>query len=79
MTGPRRLTAKLGVVVEPDVYGRARAAVFHLRGTEHAIAGGLSGLVNTALQHELERLEQEHVGNGGHFPEAGYLPPGPAI
>lgn len=71
------LTAALNVNVEPQVRARAKAAVAALRGSEDAVDGGLSGLVNAALAHELRRLEREH--NGGRpFPVVERLHRGPA-
>lgn len=69
------LKAQVAVNVEVDVRARARAAVAALRGTEHAIAGGMSGLVNQALIREARRLERAHHG-GEPFPQVDGLTPG---
>ena len=71
-------TTALSVNVEPEVLSRARAAVAALRGTDHAVDGGLSGLVNAALKDALDRLEALHNG-GDPFPEVRRLKRGPGL
>jgi heptaprenylglyceryl phosphate synthase len=64
--------------IEGDTLARARATVAALRGTDRAIVGGMSGLVNDALRAEIERLEAEH--NAGiPFPDVARLKRGKAI
>lgn len=73
-----RFTTALSVNIEPDVLARARAAVAALRGTDDAVDGGLSGLVNAALKDALDRLEQVHNG-GAPFPVVERLKRGPGL
>ena len=72
-----QLRAPLAVNIDPQVRERARAAIAGLRGTEDSIDGGMSGLVNAALAHELRRLEVEH-NDGKPFPNVDRLHRGPA-
>lgn len=73
-----RLDTPLGIKLSADTAARARAAVAGLRGSEHAIEGGLSGLIEQALQRELRRLERAHNG-GERFPDVERLPKGPGV
>lgn len=73
-----RAMEDLSVRIDADVKARARGAVFALRGTEQAIDGGVSGLVERLLSRELGRLEKRH--NAGEpFPLVDQLPRGPGI
>lgn len=55
-----RFDSPVSLNIERDVLTRARAAVAGLRGSELAIDGGLSGLVNDALVSRLEEIERLH-------------------
>lgn len=70
--------AQLGVNVTVETRDRARAAVAALRGTDAAVAGGLSGLVEQALLREVKRLERLHNG-GVPFDQVDGLTRGPGV
>lgn len=71
-------TVSVGILIDRATRDRARAAIAALRGTDHAIDGGMSGLIETLLAREVKRLERAH--NGGQpFPDVDRLPAGPGI
>lgn len=63
MAKSTRFDSPVSLNLERHVLTRARAAVAGLRGSESAIDGGLSGLINDALVVRLDELERDH--NGG--------------
>ncbi len=73
-----RFNSSLSANVESSTLARARAAVAGLRGTEHAIEGGMSGLVNEGLLQVVEQLEATH-NNGEPFPDVDRLRRGRAL
>lgn len=73
-----KLDAQIGVNVTAETRARARAAVAALRGTEAAIDGGLSGLVEQALAREVKRLERAH-NDGQPFDQVHGLTRGPGV
>ncbi|MCL2542307.1 MAG: hypothetical protein FWE71_07610 [Nocardioidaceae bacterium] len=73
-----RLDTPLGIKLSAETAARARALVAGLRGTPEALDGGLSGLIEQALERELRRLERAHNG-GQRFPDVERLPKGPGV
>jgi len=68
----------VGISIDRLTRDRARAAVAALRGTDAAIDGGLSGMVERLLAREVSRLERKH-NDGQPFPDVDRLTTGPGI